>query len=218
MSKEFLKRFLSTIFLLPLTFYIVLTGNFLFNSFIFICFLISFFEWYKFKNNIFLKFLGFIFIIYSFYSILKIRNYFPENDKNIYFFLLILTICIFTDIGGYTFGKIFKGPKFSHISPNKTYSGLFGSFILSFIASILYLRLNSLMNYSQELNISMIFFILIVSAVSQCGDLIISYFKRKSNLKDTGNLIPGHGGLLDRIDGMIFVFPFIKISINLFNF
>ena len=129
-----------------------------------------------------------------------------ENKRTI--FLLILSICIFTDIGGYIFGKIFKGKKLTSISPNKTYSGMIGSFISSLIVSMLFISYFNLSFY-------LIFFTFLISLVSQSGDLFISYLKRKADIKDTGNFLPGHGGLLDRMDGMIFAIP---IGIKIFVF
>ena len=128
-----------------------------------------------------------------------------ENKKIV--FLFILSICIFTDVGGYIFGNIIKGKKLTTISPNKTYAGMFGSFICSLIiCSLFIIYFNFSINY--------IFFALLISLVSQVGDLFISYLKRKANIKDTGNFLPGHGGLLDRLDGMIFAIPLgIKIFI-----
>ena len=129
---------------------------------------------------------------------------FISSQPNISISLLfIIMICIFSDIGGYIFGKTFKGKKLTKISPNKTYSGMFGSFILSIFFALgfsYYFNLENLKNY---LIIS--FF---VSLVCQLGDLFISYLKRKSEVKDTGNILPGHGGILDRIDGILFAMPF----------
>ena len=123
-------------------------------------------------------------------------------------------ICISTDIGGYLFGKIFKGPKLTKFSPKKTYTGMIGSFLLPifllFIISFLSFAFNGLYNFNSEILI----FTLLLSAVSQLGDIFISYFKRLAKIKDTGNIIPGHGGLLDRIDGMIFAIPFSYILIK----
>ena len=127
-----------------------------------------------------------------------------------FFFLFIIFICILTDLGGYIFGKIFKGPKLTKISPNKTYSGVVGSFLLSLVVGIIFLEYTN-KNLLEEYSIKISFGILFISLVSQLGDLIISYFKRKAKLKDTGNILPGHGGLLDRVDGMIFVIPTIFI-------
>ena len=127
-----------------------------------------------------------------------------------FFFLFIILICILTDLGGYTFGKIFKGPKLTKISPNKTYSGVVGSFLFSIVVGILFLEYID-NNLLEKDPIKIPLGILFISLISQLGDLIISYFKRKANLKDTGNILPGHGGLLDRVDGMIFVIPTIFI-------
>ena len=129
-----------------------------------------------------------------------------ENKKKI--FLFILSICIFTDIGGYIFGKIFKGKKLTSISPNKTYAGMIGSFVCSLIISIVFIKY---FNFSFYL----IIFYFYNFTISQSGDLFISYLKRKADIKDTGNFLPGHGGLLDRMDGMIFAIP---IGIKIFVF
>ena len=127
-------------------------------------------------------------------------------------------ISISTDIGGYVFGKIIKGPKLTNISPNKTYSGSIGGIFLTLLILILYSNI-----FSKELNFfyklylnNFIFFLFIIisaSLISQVGDLVISFLKRKAKIKNTGKIIPGHGGILDRIDGMIFTFPFMYIWI-----
>ena len=129
-----------------------------------------------------------------------------ENKQNV--FLFILSICIFTDIGGYIFGKIFKGKKLPSISPNKTYAGMIGSFICSLIICMLFIIY---LNFS----VNLIIFTLLISLVSQSGDLFVSYLKRKANIKDTGKFLPGHGGLLDRLDGIIFAVP---VGIKIFVF
>ena len=151
----------------------------------------------------FYKVYGFIFLIISFYS-------FYELSIEVFEVLFVILICISTDVGGYVFGKIFKGPKITKISPNKTYAGMIGGYFLSFI--LLLVIINVINN--QESFIKLFFVTLLISSVSQVGDIIVSYFKRLSKIKNTGNLIPGHGGLLDRIDGMIFAFPIFYL-INL---
>ena len=128
-----------------------------------------------------------------------------ENKQDV--FLFILLICISTDIGGYVFGKIFKGKKLTSISPNKTYAGMIGSFVCSLLICMLFIKYLNFSNY-------LIIFTFLISLVSQTGDLFISYLKRKGNIKNTGNFLPGHGGMLDRLDGMIFAVPLgIKIFI-----
>ena len=142
-----------------------------------------------------------------------IRSFYQTNGLEIFLFLII--VCISTDIGGYIFGKILKGPKLTKISPNKTYAGVLGSFLLSILFSYIYFTQEYLVIKFGSINsFSFIILTTILCFVSQFGDLMISFFKRKSNLNNTGNLIPGHGGILDRIDGIIFVFPFFYI-INL---
>ena len=124
-------------------------------------------------------------------------------------FLFVIVICISTDIGGYTFGKIFKGPRLTRISPNKTVSGMFGSYITSIISTIFFVNIyQEFFQYNLQLNIQIFIITILISSISQIGDILISYFKRLSNIKNSGNLIPGHGGILDRIDGMLFAFPF----------
>ena len=204
MINEFQKRLISSLILMPTALFFVIKGSYLFNFFILMCFFISSYEWHKMtrKKNYYLP--GLFFLILSFYSAYDIRII--MNQGNVYF-LLILLICISTDLGGYIFGKIFKGPKLTKISPKKTVSGVIGGYLLSII--ILSLYLNFIFNPSQEAKLTpeIFFFILLISTTSQSGDIIISYFKRLSKIKDTGKIIPGHGGLLDRIDGMIFAFP-----------
>ena len=158
--------------------------------------------------------LGYLFLLFSFLSAYFLRNDF--NDESLFYFLLIIIICISTDVGGYIFGKIFKGPKLTKISPKKTYSGMIGGYLLSLIFTNLFYYYSYLISHEfNDLNIKTIVFVLLVSTVSQLGDIIISFFKRLSKVKDTGKIIPGHGGVLDRIDGMIFAFPFSYIIFSL---
>ena len=166
-------------------------------------------------KKIVIKNIWIFFLILAFFSIYKLRNDFDGEYLLVFFILLI---CVSTDLGGFIFGKIFKGPRLTKISPNKTYSGVIGSYILSFILTLFYyLKLKSF--YLDKSIFQIITIIFLVSTVSQIGDLLLSYFKRLSNVKDTGKLIPGHGGILDRIDGMIFAFPFfyVIISLNIFK-
>ena len=152
-----------------------------------------------------------MFIILSFYSVYLLRI--DPIYQNYFFFLFSIIISVSTDIGGFIFGKLFKGPKLTKISPNKTYSGMFGSYFFTIIIIFIYFdNFDYLGNFLSDY--FLFIFALIASTISQIGDIIISYFKRLNKLKNTGNLIPGHGGLLDRIDGMIFVFPFVFIVIN----
>jgi phosphatidate cytidylyltransferase len=120
----------------------------------------------------------------------------------------VILISVFSDIGGFVFGKVFKGPKLTKISPNKTYSGVFGSLIFSLIIGFIYINYNEQFLTKFDLNyLNLIMIIILISIINQIGDLIISYFKRLKNIKNTGKILPGHGGLLDRIDGIIFTIP-----------
>ena len=139
----------------------------------------------------------FIFSIYVFNGITGIE---PGTKLNVIFFFLI---CIFSNIGGLISGKIFKGKKLTKISPNKTISGSIGSFVFSSsLVPFFYIINKELVNL-----MSLIIISFLVSLICQLGDLFISYLKRKAKVKDTGDLLPGHGGILDRIDGILFAVP-----------
>ena len=202
MINEFRKRLITSLILIPTSIFFIIKGSIFFIFFLGTLFLATTYEWIMMskKNNL-LKFLGIIFLVFSFYTAFEFRV--NEDYKN---FLFIVTICILTDIGGYIFGKIFKGPKLTKISPKKTYTGVFGGFLLPLIAGLVVYQYQ----YTDEIVTEGLYFLIIIlfiSLINQIGDLIISYFKRKAKIKDTGKILPGHGGLLDRIDGMIFVFP-----------
>ena len=205
---EIIKRILTSIFLLILL-YILINNTVLLTIGLFFILIELFNEFNnimkkifhkkneKFKLFFFLTLINFYLIIFGLIIFITL-----ESGNNLYkiYLLMIISICICTDIGGYCFGKLFKGKKLTKISPNKTYSGAIGSYISALlIPTVLFKNL---------ISIEIIFFVVfIVSTISQIGDLFISYFKRKANLKDTGFILPGHGGLLDRFDGMIFAIP-----------
>ena len=156
------------------------------------------------KSLILLKFfsiLYLLFFIFSSYSIYK-------NPPIVLIFILLICIC--SDTGGFIIGKLIGGQKLTNISPNKTVSGSVGSFIFSLIPTIIFLII---FNYTNNENFKInettytIILSLFLSLICQLGDLCISYFKRKANVKDTGSILPGHGGILDRVDGAIFVLP-----------
>ena len=212
MEKELQNRILSSIVAIPLSFFFIIKGSFLFTFFIITIFLATSYEWFMMSKNKSYHYIGYLFLIFSFYTVYSIRNDFGDDGENLVFFLFIFLICISTDIGGYIFGKFFKGPKLIKISPNKTYSGMLGGYIFSFIIIFLLFEYSELLfNTNKKWLPKVYLHIVIISTVSQIGDIIISYFKRLSKIKDTGKIIPGHGGILDRIDGMIFAFPFAYI-------
>ena len=228
MSHNLLKRIITSIFLLSLLIFINFSHKNVFIISILIIGLIICLE----ANNLFSKFLTtkyskksspinklnikFIMlnIITFFYIFLVFCNlsYEIHRSESPIFFLYVISICFFTDIGGYVFGKIIGGKKLSKISPNKTIAGTVGSFIFSIIPLIIVLNFNYL---DFELNLINIIYCLLISLISQLGDLFISLIKRKANIKDTGNLLPGHGGILDRMDGIIFAVPFSYFLLKL---
>jgi phosphatidate cytidylyltransferase len=213
MNSNLNKRFLTSLIVMPIAFLFIFYGSLFFMFFLSILFLFISSEWVKMnKKRILYKILGIIFLILSFYSAYNLRTYAGLN-----FFLFIILISIFTDIGGYIFGKFFKGPKLTKISPNKTYSGVAGSLIMPMFVGLFYVQYIQLPlgvivpikleELSNNLNFVLNIMIISISIISQLGDLTISYFKRLSKIKDTGKILPGHGGLLDRLDGLIFVIP-----------
>ena len=144
--------------------------------------------------------LGLIYL--TMFSFMVFSGISDESFKLIMLFLI--SICISSDIGGLLFGKIFKGKKLTKISPNKTISGSIGSFVLSLLLIPIFYFLSE-ENFSNPVN--MIISSILVSLFCQLGDLLISFLKRKAKVKDTGDLLPGHGGVLDRIDGMLLAIP-----------
>ena len=207
---EFQKRIVSSIILLPLTFFIIIKGSILFFFFLFFCFLLSCYEWKKMVKSKIIFILGLIFLLLSFYSAFSLRE--NSQEFGLFIFLFLIIVSVSTDIGGFTFGKIFKGPKLTKISPNKTYAGVIGSFLFSILIGTFFIKYYAnIYSNNIQFNNNFIFLICILSLISQIGDLIISYFKRISKLDNTGELIPGHGGMLDRIDGIIFVIPFFDL-------
>ena len=208
MEIELQKRILSSIVLITIAIFFIVKGTVFFAFFLGLFFFVTSYEWLKMcKKNHLMKFLGIIFLLFSFYSSFYIRE-----NSGLSIFLFIILICIFTDIGGYVFGNVFKGPKLIKISPKKTYAGVIGGFLFSLIAALSFMKIID-SNFLETNYLNTTFTILTVSLISQIGDLIISFFKRKAELKDTGKILPGHGGLLDRVDGLIFVMPLIYLKL-----
>ena len=203
-----LSKRIYTSFALIIIFTLSIYNNFILAFILTSCSYLIFYEFFNLLKKIFTSskiklYLASLFVLIYVTSVILLTwqiaiNY---NDSNSLYLFIIITICVFSDIGGYIFGKTFKGKKLTSISPNKTYSGLIGAYLLSYV--MVYFLYNS------YLTISFIaIYTFIISSISQIGDIFISFLKRKSRIKDTGILIPGHGGLLDRLDGIIFAIPF----------
>ena len=205
MSSNFKKRIFTSIGL----FFLVLL-IFKFNLILVYCLLLigvlSILEFLQitkkiFKNNLSLILINKIFILYIFlfcYLFLILSN--QLNWKLIIYILLLG--CVASDIGGFIFGKTFKGPKLTKTSPNKTYAGASGSIFLTIL--IMAILFNLIMT---QFTPKILLIGLIVSISCQLGDLFFSLLKRKAKIKDTGNILPGHGGILDRIDGILVGMP-----------
>ena len=218
MKSELLKRSISSLFLISLIFLSALINDYIFLSILFIVIIFSWIEWVSVIEKVRFKKIYriihiILFLIYLLIAFIVCFNVFII-DK--YFFLTILMICVFSDVGGYVFGKTFGGKKLTKISPNKTISGSIGSFILSYVGFfVIYLYFGDLLFVRLQVE-ALVFIPFFISLICQLGDLFISYYKRRAKIKNTGNLIPGHGGLLDRIDGSIFALPIGFIIISLF--
>ena len=207
---ELNKRITTSIFILLILFFSLVNVSILFTLILFINYL-SLDEFIRLikkinKNKKFLQFLNisFILLYMIYFSLIIISFLINDFELNKIKILFLLLICILTDIGGYAFGKIIGGKKFTKISPNKTYSGMIGSFIFPIFFGLIFY------NYQQDLILlktNIIILIIFISLLSQIGDLIISAMKRKAQIKDTGSFLPGHGGILDRIDGILLALP-----------
>ena len=205
MTKELTKRIFTSIALIGIFLLCFFTHAYFFYVLIITVSLISWIE----LNNIFMKIklkksLKNItavssFVYLSFFSFIVCYAY---HEKIL--LILILLVCIFSDIGGYIIGKTIGGKKLTKISPNKTISGSIGSLFFSIIPLFI---LNIYDNDEYPIKIFIFLLCLLISLACQIGDLFISYLKRKAKVKDTGNILPGHGGLLDRIDGIILAVP-----------
>ena len=219
MAVELGKRIITSIILFLIAIFCILIHKFVFVLILIVTLFVCFNEWrdinYKYfkkkqHNNwkyFFVQFVGLVYLFIFLSTSIALRG---NNSESITFFIIILCICIFSDIGGYVFGKVIGGKKLTKISPNKTISGSLGSFIFSILPVLLF-NLQNYTGVSFEVLPINIALCLIVSLVCQLGDLLISYFKRLNKVKDTGTILPGHGGLLDRIDGLIFAIPTVYI-------
>ena len=201
---ELSKRVYTSIFLITI-FLLSLYNNYLLAAILIFCIYQIFYEFYNLLKNLFsskeliklyILLISILMMLILFTGFIWLNINSSKNLDKMYVFFLI-SISITSDIGGFIFGKIFKGKKLTKISPKKTYSGMYGSFITS--SFIVYFVFKDYFEYE-----FLFLIILVISAISQFGDIFISYLKRKNKKKDTGSILPGHGGLLDRFDGIIF--------------
>lgn len=155
------------------------------------------------KNKIFRLFFKGTSLIYLCLLSFLIVLIFSNENIHKFFAIYSLLVAITSDIGGMVFGKFFKGKKLTKISPKKTISGSIGAFVFSILLIFIFNK-----NFENYVFMKVLFFTVTVSFISQIGDLFISFLKRKANVKDTSDILPGHGGFLDRIDGIIFALPF----------
>ena len=217
MNKEFIKRSLTSVALILILISMFISSTMMIS----IILIISFITFYEFNRLIFkiikkriLKFLiSSSILLYLFVFVFIIL--FVESSQHLIpkykiFIFYSIIVCVNSDLGGYIFGKIFKGPKLTKINPNKTYAGALGSIFLTML--IMPILFNLIMT---QFSFKILVIGLIVSIACQLGDLFFSLLKRKAKIKDTGNFLPGHGGILDRIDGILVGLPagFITMTV-----
>ena len=206
------KRIITSIVIFPLSIFFVFKGGYFLLSFLLLAFFVANYELFSvFKDKTTILFLDLILIL-SLFSIYHLRD---ENSVSfkLLIWCIILTVC--SDIGGYSFGKLFKWKKLTKISPKKTLSGVLGSFLFS-LSSVFIMEItiqsNSIIKWLEP---KYFFIAIILSLTAQAGDLTISYFKRLEKIKDSGKILPGHGGIFDRIDSLMFV---IILGFLLYNY
>ena len=214
-SIDLKKRILTSLILLSLIL-LIFNSNMILIYFLIISGVLSILEFIQLtkkivSNKLFLFLLNIFFIFYIF--IFTYIFFFFSNVPGLKMILFILLMgCIASDIGGYIFGKTFKGPKLTKISPKKTYSGAAGSIIFTLILMCLLF-----LNFIQPFSYKIILVGIMTSIFCQIGDLFFSLLKRKANLKDTGKILPGHGGILDRLDGIFFGLPIGFLTLIILN-
>ena len=215
MTKELQKRIITSIILILFAIFCIFVNRYIFMIVIIVISYLSFSETSSLIYKIIKRVDSFNWLLFNSIALFYVFAVFAVSAIGIYimynqiFFFFILSICIFSDIGGYVIGKNIGGKKLTKISPNKTISGSIGSFCFSVIPLFIFYNLNSSKYF---FSIENFLICLEVSLVCQLGDLFVSHIKRKANVKDTGKVLPGHGGILDRIDGIIFAIPFAFIN------
>ena len=217
MKSELLKRIITSIVIFSILLLVLINSKFHLIIFLSTFYLISFYEIYKNSNSLKFTITSNILLLIAFYSFYYLRG---DSNKELIFLCWALFTTFLSDIGGYVFGKTFGGKKLTKISPNKTYSGALGSLVFSlFSLPILVFIQKDFLNeiLINFLQLNFFIFTLLTSLVAQMGDITVSYWKRRFKIKDTGKIFPGHGGVLDRIDGLIFVLIFLLILKNFIN-
>tara|TARA_Y100001970_G_C14216009_1_gene849686 strand:- start:1637 stop:2296 length:660 start_codon:yes stop_codon:yes gene_type:complete len=200
-------RLITSFILIPFSIFILLLGGIYLNFFSLVIFLIGIYEISKVFKNLKSRVLLLTILIFSLYALNFLAN---ENFRSAYMLYFAILVCLGSDIGGFVFGKVIGGKKLIKISPNKTFSGVAGAYIFSFLFLFIF-NTYFLKSINESINVSLIygfneiFLTIIFSTFAQVGDLTISYLKRIDKIKDTGKIFPGHGGLFDRIDSMMFV-------------
>ena len=194
------KRILTSFIVFPLSIFFVVKGGYFLSFFLIFVLFVGMHELF----SVFKKIESILFL--SLILILSLFSTYYLREKAQLFLYFVLAVSISSDIGGYVFGRIFKWKKLTKISPNKTVSGVLGSYFFSVICLYIYhFQLQNTFGLGFQVNVQAFLITIIFSTVAQAGDLAISYFKRLEKIKDTGKILPGHGGIFDRIDGMMFV-------------
>ena len=221
MNLKLKKRITTSVILFLLTIFCIFINPYVFIIAIIIVSYLSWYETNHLINSINKSVTNWQRVVFNLTTLFYAFGIFTVSAIGLYFllgpvfFLYALSVCICSDIGGYIIGKNIGGKKLTKISPNKTISGSLGSFCFSMLPLLVFNNFDKFEYYLYS--IDNFLFCLKVSLVCQLGDLFVSYFKRKAKVKDTGRILPGHGGILDRIDGIIFAVPFVFMSIVGFN-
>ena len=190
------KRILTSFIALPISIFFIIKGGYFLIFFLFFILFVGLYELFSvFKKTKSIFFLSSVLVL-SLFSIYYLR------EKYLLILYLTIAISVSSDIGGYVFGKVFKWKKLTKISPKKTISGVFGSYFLSFVCLFIFFEI---LAPGSQVTFKYFLITIIFSTVAQVGDLTISYFKRLEKIKDSGKILPGHGGIFDRIDGLMFV-------------
>ena len=197
------KRILTSIIIFPLSIFFIFKGGYLLLLFLFAVFVVANYELFLVFNKKKIILCLDLVLILSLFSVYYLRE---SGEASFKLLIWVIILCVCSDIGGYVIGKTFKWKKITEISPNKTLSGVLGSFLFSLFSLFIVENFSfTSSTFIQFLEPKFFFLAIILSLVAQIGDLTISFFKRLEEVKDTGSILPGHGGIFDRIDGLMFV-------------